>query len=131
MAGHWIPWEIGLERKREVLIIARLLGVTRREAAAMCMEVWAWAADQSVDGLIRGFTPEDVSDAVGIQGIGEAMADPSCGWLIVDDSSIQLPNWDRFNSRPAKARMLKAEQNRRHYAKASTSNKRHSVGRTY
>jgi hypothetical protein len=52
MAGFWIPWELGLSKKREVMIIARSIGVSRREAAAMCMEVWEWAQEQTLDGLI-------------------------------------------------------------------------------
>jgi hypothetical protein len=79
MAGFWIPWELGLSKKREVMIISRSLGVSRREAAAMCMEVWEWAQDQTLDGLIAGMCPIDVSDAVGIPGIGESME--LAGWL--------------------------------------------------
>lgn len=116
MAGYWIPWEIGLTRKREVCVVARMLGVSRREAAAMCMEVWEWAQGQSVDGLIIGLTPASVSDAVGIDGIGEAMASQGCGWIVESESGIQFPNWDRFNGRPAKARLLAAERKRRYDA---------------
>ena len=105
MAGNWIPWEIGLEKKREVVVIARLLGVSRLEAATMCMIVWAWAEDQSVDGVVSGVDAAAISDCVGIPGIGEAMANPACGWIVESESAIQFPNWERFNSRPAKMRM--------------------------
>ena len=116
MAGHWIPWEFGLEKKREVIVIARKLGVSRREAAVMCMEVWVWASDQSVDGLIQGIDAACISEAVGIPRIGEAMAAPECRWIIESDNCIQFPNWDRFNARSAKSRLLKAEQNKRNYS---------------
>lgn len=115
MAGHWIPWEFGLEKKREVIVIARKLGVSRREAAAMCMEVWVWASDQSIDGLIQGIDAACVSDAVGIEGIGQAMASDECRWIVESDNCIQFPNWQRFNGRSAKSRLLKAEQNKRNY----------------
>ena len=114
MAGHWIPWEFGLPRKREVVIIARTLGVSRREAAVMCMEVWEWASEQSIDGLIIGVTAADVSDTVGIPGIGEAME--GAGWIINGDGNLQFPNWERFNAKSAKARLLNAERKRRYDA---------------
>lgn len=112
MAGHWIPWECGLVRKREVLVIAKHLRVSRREAAAMCMEVWEWAQEQSLDGLVHNVAPEDISDALAISGIGEAMV--AAGWLVASDSCVQFPNWERFNGRPAKARLLAAERKRRY-----------------
>lgn len=114
MAGHWIPWEVGLTQKREVVIVARAMSVSRREAAAMCMEVWEWASDQSVDGLIMGMEPADISEAVSIHGIGEAME--RVGWIRNGDGNVQFPNWDRFNARSAKARLLNAERKRRYDA---------------
>jgi len=112
MAGHWIPWECGLTRKREVVIISRALGVSRLEAAAMCMSVWEWAQDQSLDGLIVGMSPVEISDAVSLPGIGEAMQ--QAAWLIPGEGCLQCPNWERFNGRPAKARLLNAERKRRY-----------------
>ena len=112
MAGFWIPWELGLSKKREVMIIARVLGVSRREAAAMCMEVWEWAQDQSIEGVVHGFTAGDVSGATGIPGMGEAML--GAGWSMEFESGIQFPNWDRFNSKSAKERFLNASRVRLH-----------------
>ena len=120
MAGHWIPWECGLTRKREVVIISRALGVSRLEAAAMCMSVWEWAQDQSLDGLIVGMSPVEISDAVSLPGIGEAMQ--QAGWLIPGEGCVQFPNWERFNGRPAKARLQKSEQNQRQYQKRKLLN---------
>jgi hypothetical protein len=121
MAGHWIPWECGLTRKREVVIIARSLEVSRREAAALCMEVWEWAQDQSIDGLIVGMNPGDISEAVSVPGIGEAME--GAGWLLRGDGNVQFPNWQRFNARSAKLRLQAAERKRRYDAQ-------HKVTRT-
>jgi len=112
MAGFWIPWEYGLTRKREIMLIAKQQQVTPREAAACCMEVWEWAQQQSLDGLIMGFDATDVSRAVGIAGIGEAME--AAGWIVSGRGNIQFPNWERFNAKSAKARLLNAERQRRH-----------------
>jgi len=114
MAGFWIPWECGLTKKREILLISGRLGVSAREAAAMCMEVWEWAQEQSVDGVVAGLTAEDISRATGIMGLGEAMF--NAGWVVVSEGGIQFPNWDRLNSKPAKERYLNATRVRHHRA---------------
>ena len=115
MAGMWIPWECGLTRKREVMVIAKIMGVSRREAAALCMEVWEWASEQSIDGLIMGIEKQDVSDALGIPGIGEAMA--IAGWMLNGNGNVQFPNWERFNARSARSRFLNAARVREHRAR--------------
>jgi hypothetical protein len=110
-AGFWIPWECGLTKKREILLIARQQGVSPREAAACCMEVWEWAQSQSVDGVVPDLFPEDISRATDIAGIGEAML--KAGWLVESAGGVQFPNWERFNARSAKARLMAAERKRR------------------
>jgi len=106
MAGDWIKWEKGLVRKAEVIRIARALTCTPQHAAACCMQVWEWAEEQTADGTIRGIEVGDVSLAVGVPGIGEAMA--SADWLRTSADGIVLPHWDRHNAQPAKARALNA-----------------------
>ena len=111
MAGHWIPWAVGLQQKSEVVRMAKTCRVHPNEMAARCMIVWAWAQDQTVDGVIPGFAPGDISTTVGIRGVGEAMAE--VGWLTDLGHGVAFPNWDRFNGRPSKQRMLAAERKRR------------------
>ena len=106
MAGDWIKWEKGLVRKAEVIRIARALKATPQHAAACCMQVWEWAEEQTADGCIRGIDIADVSLAVGVPGIGEAMA--AADWLRTSGDGIVLPHWDRHNTQPAKARALNA-----------------------
>jgi hypothetical protein len=111
MAGFWIPWECGLTRKREILIIANKLGVSRREAAAICMEFWEWASSQTTDGLLVGVSLSTISDIVGVDGFADSLL--SVGWLILDGDVLQLPNWGRFNSQSAKKRLRLSENMRR------------------
>jgi hypothetical protein len=107
----WIAWSRGLIRKAEVLLISRALECSQREAAAMCMEVWEWAEDQTDNGVIEKLCSEDVSRAVGIPGVGEAME--AAGWLHNGNGMVIFPNWDRFNSKCAKKRLLAVERTRR------------------
>ena len=111
MASQWIPWVVGLQQKSEVIRMARACNVTVLEMAARCMVVWVWAQDQTVDGMIKGLSPPDVSATVGIAGMGEAMV--TVGWLVDVGDAILFPNWKRFNGRSAKQRLLAAERKRR------------------
>lgn len=104
-AGMWIHWERGLPSKHEIGIIAKKMSVTRLHAAAACMEVWSWAEDQTENGFIE-VTPADISEVVRIPGIGEAML--AAGWLIEVKGGVQVPNWERHNSLPAKRRAMNA-----------------------
>lgn len=111
MAGMWIPWEVGLCKKSEILQIAKICNVHPHMIAARCMMVWEWAQDQTVDGIIRNLTPADVSFAVGVDGLGEAMAQVE--WIADLGDAISFPNWDKFNGEPAKKRADVALRKRR------------------
>jgi len=119
MATDWIKWTKGLTRKREVLAIADRLGVSNREAAAMCMEVWEWADDNVT--LASRLRNEDVTPVsrschapsvtkkcldvvIGVTGFAEVMAE--VGWLESSDAGISFPNFERHNSQTAKSRAL-------------------------
>ncbi len=117
MASQWIPWVVGLQQKPEVVRMAKACGVHPFEMAARCMIVWSWAQDQTVDGVIAGLTPADVSATVGIAGMGEALL--AVGWLHDIGDGIAFPNWKRFNGRSAKQRLLAAERKRRQRDKES------------
>jgi hypothetical protein len=112
MAGLWIPWEIGLERKREVLRMAVKLGLPATDVAGRCMVVWAWAQDQTEDGIVEGVSPAMVSAATGLPGIAEAMAEE--GWLVWDGRFLTCANWDRWNGESAKKRVKNAERQRKY-----------------
>jgi hypothetical protein len=109
-AGMWIKWEKGLVRKPEIMKIAKRLGVTKHHAAACCMIVWEWAEDITIDGYIRDMGASDVSNAVDITGIGEAMEDVD--WILDGGDCISFPNWDRHNGDPAKKRALNSHRMR-------------------
>lgn len=109
MAGHWIKWEKGLTRKPEVMQIATALGVTDQHAAACLMLVWEWADDVTVDGLIRA-RADAVDRVAGHPGLSDAMID--AGWLVVGETTLQFPNYDRHNGSCAKARALDASRKR-------------------
>lgn len=111
MAGDWIKWTVGLAQKREVLAMAKHLGLERRLIAGALMELWEWCDSNTEDGTIAGLGPEIIDNIVQIKGFGEAMG--IVGWLLTDDSGLIIPNFERHNGNSAKRRALDAERKRR------------------
>jgi len=113
MAGDWIKWSKGLTQKREVVALANKLRISRREMAAVLMEVWSWADGETVDGHAPSVTKAFLDELTGVTGLGAAMAHADVGWLLEDDTGIIFPNFDRHNGSTAKHRLLAAERKRR------------------
>ena len=112
MAGDWIKWTKGFARKPEVVITARLLGIDLAHAAAMWMQLWEWADDQTVDGWIANVEPGDLDSIVGHEGFAVAGSDPRVGWLRFEAGGLMLPSFERHNGKSAKKRALAAERMR-------------------
>jgi hypothetical protein len=102
----WIPWTVGLTRKHEIFLIADLMHVSNREAAAGCMEVWEFAGNNcTASGRLVGVTCKRVSDQLGNPGICESMK--AVGW-IEENGGLTFKNFERWNGRTAKERMQAA-----------------------
>jgi len=111
MANDWIVWTVGLTRKPEVFRLARALDISRREAAAACMEMWEWADANTADGHAPGVTFVDLDQVIGVTGFGQALA--NVGWLEAEDEGVRFPNFDRWNTSPTKSRLRARERKRR------------------
>lgn len=112
MAGNWIKWVKGLTKRREVIVLARKLNVSCREAACACMEMWEWADDETEDGHIKGATAADIDLQFGIPGFAVALESPEVGWLRVNSQGLTFPRWDRHNGESAKRRANDAAKKR-------------------
>jgi hypothetical protein len=117
VAGDWIKWSKGLTKKSEVVGIAARLKLSRRETAALLMEVWEWAEDQTENGHVPSVTNGTLDDLFSVAGLGFAML--SEGWLKEVDGGIKFPNFDRHNGKPAKTRALASERKRKFRTKES------------
>jgi len=112
MGTGWIAVDKTLPFKPEIAVLARVLKITRAEVVVACFRLWAWADDMSVNGELGELDFEAVDEAVAVKGFGEAMID--VGWLEVRvDGCFVIPNWDAWNSKSAKARILSARRNSR------------------
>lgn len=112
MAGEYIRWVKGLSRRREVLVLARELKMSRREAACCCMEIWEWADDETTDGHIAGVTLEFIDGIIGVPGFARAMCAPNVVWLIEKPDGIFFPRWDKNNGKCAKMREYERRKKR-------------------
>jgi len=108
VAGDWIKWVNGLNRRRETLVIAERLGLDHWSVASRLMEVWEWADGNTADGNVPSVTPALLDRITDCAGFGEAMI--SVGWLEVNGDGIRFVNWDHHNSQSAKQRGLTAKR---------------------
>lgn len=123
MAGDWIKWVKGLTKRREVAAAAHKLGVSRRELASACMELWEWADENTTDGHVRGMTAAQLDELVQLNGFVTALSEPEIGWIRVTERGISFPNFDRHNGETAKRRAL--ANNRQRRARVTKMSRKH------
>jgi hypothetical protein len=122
MAGEWIPIDIALESKPEVLKLLARTGLPREVVVYRLWRLWGWFALNSSDGTLDA-TPELMALACG----GDAewwRAVEAVGWLQFDleNERATLPGWDTRFSKAAKARLLNARRQSEYRARESGDN---------
>lgn len=114
MVGDWIKWQKGLVDKPKVMQIAKALGVSQLEAAAMCMLVWEWADETTEDGFVNvpvEIVVSAIARRTGSREMYQAML--SVGWIQETGTGIVFPGFDKHNGQSAKKRALATERQRR------------------
>lgn len=108
MAGDWIPIRINLSTDpRTVAIAGRIRKHVLHTVGALSV-VWGAANEHTTDGRLMGYTPDAIDAMVGIKGFAAAME--AVGWMFHDDESVTVPDFDRYNSDGAKARLQGARR---------------------
>jgi hypothetical protein len=87
-----------------VLGIAAATGLDEDSVVGKLSRVWFWANRQTTTGAVQHATTAWINRLVGTQGFAEAML--RVGWLASEDGSVLIPNFDRWMSKGAKARLL-------------------------
>jgi hypothetical protein len=72
-----------------VMMLAKSVGVTRREAYAAASESWAWMAVQAVDDIVPQTEPDALDSVVDIAGFGQAMLQARLVGVV--DDGLVLP----------------------------------------
>ena len=112
MAGDWGKIEHGLRDKPEVIAMAAELNVPDRDLiVGKLIRLWEWFNKNTADGCAHGVTQTFIDSHVALEGFATALE--TVGWLSVRNGSICQPNFDRHNSKSAKARALANERVKR------------------
>jgi hypothetical protein len=105
MAGDWIKMRVDLKDDPAVFMLADMLGVDEFSVVGRLHCFWVWADKHAVDGRVDGATTRIVDRVSATDGFAASMQ--KVGWLVVDESGISIPNFDRHNGESAKERGLK------------------------
>lgn len=108
MAGDWIPIRINLSTDPRTVAIATRCHKHVLHTVGALSVVWGAANEHTTDGRLMGYTLEAVDAMVGIKGFAAAME--AVGWMTHDDVSVTVPDFQRYNSDGAKARLQGARR---------------------
>jgi hypothetical protein len=108
--ARWIKIETHTPDKAEIRHIARVCRCTKAEAFLAFFRVFVWLDEQTDDGQVEFFTPEDADEIAGLPGFGAALQ--VVRWITFGPTGAVVSNWDRHNGQSAKRRCLDAERKR-------------------
>ena len=109
--AKWIKIETHTPDKAEIRQIARLCHCTKADAFLAFFRVFVWLDEQTEDGHVDYFTPDDADEIAGLKGFGNALQEVR--WITFSQAGAVVANWDRHNGQSAKRRCLDAERKRR------------------
>jgi len=108
MAGEWIPYDVCLPQKPEVLELVDATGLPADQVVGRLLMLWGWAALNSSDGTAR----------MSIRLLGRICGGDedfwrqveAVGWLVIDaeNGTVAIPGWERRFSKSAKNRAMHA-----------------------
>ena len=110
--AKWIKVETHTPDKAELRQIARLCHCTKAEAFLAFFRVFVWLDEQTEDGQVDYFTPDDADEIGGLPGLGTALE--SVRWITFSHGGAVVANWERHNGKSAKKRIIEAERSRRY-----------------
>lgn len=104
MAGDWIKMRVGLADDPAVISIARATKLEPDHVCGKLLTLWGWADQNTSNGRLDGVDATWIDAKVGKRGFCAALCSISPPWLILDDSGVTIPNFERHNGSSAKAR---------------------------
>ena len=110
--AKWIKVETHTPEKAELRQIARLCRCSKADAFLAFFRVFVWLDEQTEDGHVDYFTPDDADEIGGLPGLGTALE--SVRWITFSPGGAVVANWERHNGKSAKKRIVEAERSRRY-----------------
>lgn len=104
MAGDWTPLRDNIHDDPDVYALAAALKVKDSDLiVGKLTRFWAWASQHTQDGRLPGATFDLIDRVSHLKGFGRAMV--SVGWLVEVTGGMEVPRFNRWMSRGAKARL--------------------------
>lgn len=106
MAGEWIPYDVCLPQKPEVLELVDRTGLAPDQVVGRLLMLWGWAALNSSDGTARMSVRLLARLCGGDEDFWREVE--AVGWLVIDgdNGTVAIPGWERRFSKAAKSRAL-------------------------
>lgn len=118
MAGEWLKFECSLPEKPETLAITVAMGWDDPDlTVGKLMRLFRWFDQQTIDGNAPSVSAALLDRIIGVTGFVQAVAD--VGWIVIEEGSIHLANFDRHNGATAKSRALGAKRTAKSKSNAS------------
>lgn len=105
---------------RKVRRLARALGIAPVLARGLLVSLWTQVLAEAPDGDLEGWTPEDVADAAGVDGLTDP-PEPSAlvetlvdaGWLDREGEHLRIHDWEEYSAELRQARQRSRERERK------------------
>lgn len=108
----WIESHTSLARHPKTIRLAKTLDISVPCAIGHLHLLWWWSLEYAQEGDLSGFDPEEVAEAAGYDGDGEAFVSALKRARFVDDDG-QLHDWQDYAGRLLEKRRTDAERLRR------------------
>lgn len=112
MAGDWIKMRIGLADDPAVISISLATKLDVDTVVGKLHRIWCWADQNTSDGRLNGVPASWIDNKIGKRGFANAMANTDPPWLLIDDSGVTIPKYERHNGKAAKSRADATERQR-------------------
>lgn len=124
MAGEWLPYDVCLPQKPEVLELVDRTGLGVDQVVGRLVLLWGWASLNSADGTARISVRLLCRLCGGDEEFWNVVQD--VGWLVVDAEAgtVAIPGWERRFSKSAKSRALAQVRHEVDKASAATRPRR-------
>lgn len=108
MAGDWIKLRKCVITHPRLVRTMSALNADRLRTLGGIVSAWCLLDEQTSDGKLEGYTPEILDELVGLQGLSRAME--AAGWLIITESGLQAPEFEKHNGSTAKRRAQESDR---------------------
>lgn len=141
----WMPVRTNIWTNRRTLALVDVLAagnlpgcgtLTLDDVVSKVLRAWSWARDETTNGKLTGATARELDLIVRHDGFALALSHERVGWLEIHEATdagdqpyLRFPEWDKWNSKGAKARLQAAlrQAKKRHVDVPDASRSRHAA----